>query len=248
MSGDAPNTPPSQHPPFLGAWSDTETESRHVKEPLSRGRIVAAAVKILDRHGVEGLSMRTLADELHTAATSLYRHVHNKGELLDLTVDALMAEVALPPADIEWKAGLRTVSLNFRAVLLNHKGAAALRGGRLAIGPNTLRLMEWVCSKLLAAGFSEDEAAAAAATVFNYTVGCVLGEVLPTEEIEASGYTWEQFTAEMSARIEALPLQQFPVMRRMFPMLLGHHHSQPFEYGLDALLDGLAARLAAARA
>ncbi len=70
----------------------------------------------------------------------------------------------------------------------------------------------------------------------------MLGEVLPTAEIEASGYTWEQFTTEMSARVAALPLDRFPIMRRMLPMLLGHHTSQPFEYGLDALLDGLEVR------
>jgi TetR/AcrR family transcriptional regulator, tetracycline repressor protein len=234
---------PTDHPPFLGAWTDTpEAEARSPREPLNRSRIVAAAVKILDRHGVESLSMRTLAEELHTAATSLYRHVHNKGELLDLTVDSLMAEVELPPTDLDWRACMRTVSLNFRAVLLAHRNLAVLRGTRLAIGPNTLRLMEFVCSRLLAAGFSEAEAAAAGATIINYTVGCVLGEVMPTAEIEASGYSWEQFTAEMSARVAALPLDRYPVMRRMLPMLLGHHSNMPFEYGLDALLDGLALR------
>jgi TetR/AcrR family transcriptional regulator, tetracycline repressor protein len=237
---------PTDHPPFLGVWTDsTESGERAAREPLSRSRIVAAAVRILDRHGVEGLSMRTLAEELHTAATSLYRHVHDKGELLDLTVDALMAEVQLPPADADWRTAMRTVSLNFRAVLMGHRDAAVLHGSRMAIGPNTLRLMEFVCTKLLDAGFSEEEAAAAGATVINYTVGCVLGEVMPTSALEASGYTWEQFAAEMSRRVEALPLDRYPTMRKMLPMLLGHHHDQPFEYGLDALLDGLAARRAA---
>jgi AcrR family transcriptional regulator len=233
---------PTEHPPFLGAWSDTAEPETLTREPLTRGRIVAAEVRILDRHGIESLSMRTLAEELHTAATSLYRHVHNKGELLDLTVDALLAEVELPPADLDWQSSMRAVSLNFRAVLLAHRNLAVLRGTRLAIGPNTLRLMEFVCSRLLEAGFSEAEAAAAGATIINYTVGCVLGEVMPTAEIEASGYTWEQFTSEMSARVAALPLDRFPVMRRMLPMLLGHHSNMPFEYGLDALLDGLALR------
>jgi TetR/AcrR family transcriptional regulator, tetracycline repressor protein len=234
---------PAEHPPFLGAWSDTpEPEPRSPREPLSRSRIVAAAVTILDRHGVEALSMRSLAEQLNTAATSLYRHVHNKGELLDLTVDALMAEVELPAPGTNWRTSMRTVSLNFRAVLLRHRNVAVLRGTRLAIGPNTLRMMEFVCSRLLEAGFSETDAAAAGATVINYTVGCVLAEVLPTAEIEASGYTWEQFATEMSARVAALPLDRYPVMRRMLPMLLGHHSSQPFEYGLDALLDGLEVR------
>jgi AcrR family transcriptional regulator len=66
-------------------------------------------VTILDRQGVDAISMRTLADELHTAATSLYRHVHNKGELLDLVVDALMAEVKLPQHGLESRACMRTV-------------------------------------------------------------------------------------------------------------------------------------------
>jgi AcrR family transcriptional regulator len=233
---------PAERPPFLGAWNEPEPEPREAREPLSRNRIVAAAVAIMDKHGAAALSMRTLAEELHTAATSLYRHVANKGELLDLTVDALMAEVELPEPGPDWRRDVRTVALNLRSVLLGHKGAAMLRGSRLAIGPNTLRLMEWVCSRLLAAGFSESQTAASAATIFNYTIGSVLGEVLPTMELEESGYTWEQFEAAMSDRLTAVPWEKYPAVRKMLPMLLGHHHDQPFEYGLDALLDGLDAR------
>jgi AcrR family transcriptional regulator len=234
---------PTEHPPFLGAWSDEEDPAdKPAREPLSRHRIVAAALELLDRHGAAGLSMRTLADEMHTAATSLYRHVHNKGELLDLAVDALMAEVELPADDVDWQTGLRTVARNVRAVLLRHRDAALLRGTRLAIGPNTLRVMEWVCSRLLDAGFSEEDAADVAATIFNYTIGSVLGEVLPAHQVEQAGYTWDEFEALMRARLEAMQMQRYPVMRRMFPMLLGHRHDRPFEYGLDALIEGLAAR------
>ncbi len=233
----------SEHPPFLGVWTDpADPEPQAPREPLSRSRIVAAAVRVLDRDGVEGLSMRTLAQELHTAATSLYRHVHNKGELLDLTVDAVMAEVALPPAGTDWRTALRLVAMDLRRVLMSHRDAAVLHGSRMAIGPNALSRMEYLCSTLLAAGFSEEEAAAAGATIINYTVGSVLGEVMPTSALEASGYTWDQFAEEMSRRVAALPLDRYPTMRRMLPMLLGHHHDQPFEYGLDALIAGLAAR------
>jgi AcrR family transcriptional regulator len=238
---------PTEHPPFLGVWSDsTDDEPREAREPLSRARIVAAALKVIDRDGAEGLSMRTLAHELHTAATSLYRHVHNKGELLDLTVDAMMAEVRLPPAGTDWQAALRMVALDLRRVLLSHRDAALLHGSRMAIGPNALARMEYLCSTLIAAGFAEEAAAAAAATLINYTVGSVLGEVMPTSALEASGYTWQQFAAEMGRRVDALPVERYPTMRRMLPMLLGHHHDQPFEYGLDALLDGLALRRGAA--
>ncbi len=234
--------PSVEHPPFLGAWTDTEGEEREPREPLTRGRIVAAAVEFLDRRGPDALSMRTLAEALHTRATSLYRHVHNKGELLDLTVDSLMAEVDIPGPELDWRESLRAVALSFRSVMLRHPGMAVLRGTRLAIGPNTLRLMEAVCSRLLVAGFSEENAAAAAATVINYTVGSVLGEVMPTLHIEAAGYSWDEFAAVMNERLSQLPMDRYPAARRMLPMLLGHHHDQPFEYGLEALLDGLAAR------
>jgi len=234
----------TEHPPFLGVWTGSgEDDARPAREPLSRGRIVAAAVTVLDRDGAEGLSMRTLAQELHTAATSLYRHVHNKGELLDLTLDSIMGEVPIPPAGTDWRTAMRTLAMNLRAVLMRHRDAAVLHGSRMAIGPNSLDRMEYMCSTLIASGFSREQAAAAAATVVNYTVGSVLGEVMPTSALEASGYTWQQFAAEMGKRVAALPLDRYPTVREMLPMLLGHHHDQPFEYGLDALLDGLAMRI-----
>ncbi len=102
--------------------------------------------------------------------------------------------------------------------------------------------MDFVCTTLLDAGFTTEQAAAAAATVINYTVGSAVAEVLPTAELEAAGYRWEQFASEMDTRLAALPLDRYPAMREMLPMLLGHHHDQPFEYGLDALLDGLELR------
>ncbi len=234
---------PIQHPPFLGVWTDTvDADARATREPLTRARIVDAALRVMDREGSEGLSMRTVAQELDTAATSLYRHVHNKGELLDLVLDSLMGQVALPAEDADWRTAMRTVAVNLRSVLMGHRDAAVLHGERMAIGPNALARMEYMCSKLLASGFSEDQAAAAAATVINYTVGSVLGEAMPTAALRASGYTWEQFAAEMGRRVDALPMDRFPTVRRMLPMLLGHHHDQPFEYGLEALLDGLAVR------
>lgn len=236
-----------EHPPFLGAWGDSETDEREAREPLTRKRIVTAAVELLDLHGPDALSMRTLAEALHTRATSLYRHVHNKGELLDLTVDALMGDVELPGPDLDWRASLRAIALSLRTVMLRHPGAAILRGTRLAIGPNTLRLMEAACSRLLEAGFSDEEAAAAAATVVNFTVGSVLGEVMPTLHIEAAGYSWEQFSAVMNEQLAGIPIDRYPAARRMLPMLLGHHRDQPFEYGLDALLEGLSVRLAQSR-
>ena len=184
----------SEHPPFLGVWTDpAEPEPQAPREPLSRSRIVAAAVRVLDRDGVEGLSMRTLAQELHTAATSLYRHVHNKGELLDLTVDAVMAEVALPPEGTDWRTALRLVAMDLRRVLISHRDAAVLHGSRMAIGPNALSRMEYLCSHPARRRLLRRDAAAAGATIINYTVGSVLGEVMPTSALEASGYTWDQF-------------------------------------------------------
>ncbi len=90
-------------------------------------------------------------------------------------------------------------------------------------------------STLIAAGFSEEQAAAAGATVDQLHRGLGPGRDHADQRPRGSGYSWDQFAAEMSERVEALPLDRYPTIRRMLPMLLGHHHDQPFEYGLDAL-------------
>ena len=113
-------------------------ERTQERTPLSRDRVVAAALALADDGGVEALSMRKLADDLGVKAMSLYNHVANKEDLLDAIVDAAMAEIADPPAEAQWSRQVREIAISAHETLLRHHWVVGL-GARRRPGPGLLR-------------------------------------------------------------------------------------------------------------
>src|SRR5205809_6978122 len=107
--------------------------------PLSRQRVLRAAVALADRGGVGSLSMRRLAQELGVEAMSLYHHVANKDDILDGIVDVVFSEIDLPPGDADWRAAMRQRAVSARQALRRHPWAAALMESRSTPGPANLR-------------------------------------------------------------------------------------------------------------
>lgn len=142
-------------------------------QPLTRPRIVAAAIELLDEEGVERLTMRRLADRLGAGAPSLYWHVATKDDVLDLAVDAIFGET--PPKrgrKDDWRADVTKVLTSWRAALLRHPWAAALPARqRPTIGPNFLATMEMLQAALVRAGFSGHALSAAAWVLYNHVMG-----------------------------------------------------------------------------
>lgn len=126
--------------------------------PLSRDRVVAAAVRLADDAGFDSLSMRALAASLGVEAMSLYNHVRNKDDLVDGMVEAVLAEIPPPRPVPDWRTALRVRALSMRAVFLAHPWAPPLIVGRLNTGPNSLALYDGTIGCLVAAG--ADHAAA----------------------------------------------------------------------------------------
>ncbi|MFC3997305.1 TetR/AcrR family transcriptional regulator C-terminal domain-containing protein [Nocardiopsis sediminis] len=144
---------------------------------LTRERIVAAAVGVLDAGGTEGLSMRRLADALGVHATSLYWHVAHRDDLLDLALDAVFGEVALPAAPAQsWRAEIGAFMGELRAALLRHPWSAALAVSRPLLGPNALAHSESVYAALARAGLAGLDLRAAAAAVSTYVIGSAAAE------------------------------------------------------------------------
>src|SRR5438034_7452211 len=106
--------------------------------PLSKERVLRAAVELADAHGVEAVSMRRLAQELGVEAMSLYNHVANKDEILDGLVETVAAEVEIPSDPDDWKVALRAIALSAREVLVRHKWASSLWMARGTPGPARL--------------------------------------------------------------------------------------------------------------
>ena len=118
----------------------TARELDQTSQPaLHRARIVAAAIRIVDAEGVDALSLRRLAVELGSGATSVYRHVRDRDELLDLALDAVTSELELPPPDIPWQEGLALTARRLRGLFHRHPNFVIIRATRVALAPTLWR-------------------------------------------------------------------------------------------------------------
>jgi AcrR family transcriptional regulator len=210
---------------------------------LSKQRLVTEAIRLADDGGVDGLSMRRLADELGAGAMSLYHYVANKDELLDAMIDVVFGEIELPTDPGGWKAAMRQRAVSARQVLGRHPWAIALMESRTAPGPANLRHHEAVLACLRQAGFSVEMATHAYWLLDSYVYGFALQEAsLPFD-------TAAEF-ADMGKAVymPQLPPDQYPHLNEAAATLLaaGYDPADEFAFGLDLILGSLEA-LAAAR-
>ena len=136
---------------------DAVTEAGATAErrtPLTRDRVLAAAVDLADRGGYEGLSMRKLGQELGVDAMALYRHIRGKDDLLDGLVEVIVGQIEAPSPAGDWKATLRAQAMAARAVMLRHPWARQVLEERGTGGPATLAHIEFALTTLHDAGFS----------------------------------------------------------------------------------------------
>ncbi|UQX04474.1 TetR/AcrR family transcriptional regulator [Streptomyces sp. RerS4] len=210
--------------------------------PLSRARVLEAAVALADEGGVGALTIRALAARLGVKPMSLYHHVPHKEAILDGIVDAVFAEIDLPPDDADWRSALRHRAHSARAVLARHPWATAVLDSRAHPGPATLRHHDAVLGVLRRGGFPYDLAAHAYSLLDSYVYGFALTEAAlpfaPQDVEEAVGEFLTGFPAGEYPHLVAFAEQH--VLRP------GYEYGAEFDYGLELILDGLAARLAAA--
>ena len=206
------------------------------RTPLSRDRILAAAVAFADERGIDTLSMRKLGEALSVEAMSLYNHVANKDELLDGMVDVVFGEVGLPAGDVDWKVAMRRRAVSARQVLAHHRWAIGLMESRTSPGPATLRHHDAVIGCLRAAGFSVEMAAHAFSLLDSYIYGFALQEAsIPFDTAEQTAEVAELILSRMQA--DQYPhLTELAVEHVLKP---GYAYGDEFEFGLELILDGL---------
>jgi AcrR family transcriptional regulator len=211
--------------------------------PLSRDRVLAAALALADAGGLESLTMRRLGEELDVGPMALYRHVANKDDLVDGLVDLVFGEVGLPPTDVDWKTAMRERAIALRDVLSRHRWAIGLMESRRNPGPANLRHHDAVIGSLRAAGFDMAMAAHAYSLLDAYIYGFALTKMnLPFESTADIAEVAESMLLPFPAN--AYPnLAAFITEHAMKP---GYDFADEFEYGLDLILDGLERALATA--
>lgn len=224
-------------------WSRARPAPR--RQAMSADRIVVRALHIADTEGLEALSMRRVAADLGSGTTSLYRHVANRDELLDLMMDAIQG--AEPPAvpTGDWRADLARVAHRLRRVLLRHPWAGTLMTTRPSLGPHHLRQMD---NALAAAAQLTPDATLAAnviALLTRYVFGAVAAEVAEREVSRRTGLTEEQWRASVAPYIrDVVASGRYPQFARRVVEADELTPDDQFEFGLSCVLDGIAARLA----
>lgn len=228
------------------------------RKPLSRERILREAVAVADRAGLAGVTMRGVADGLGVEAMALYRHVSGKNDLLDSLVELIVAEIneacdALPePApDEDWRSVLRRRILAARSTLLRHPWAPALLGSHGTMGPALMRYFDEFGAIMRSAGFSVDAVHHALHAFGSRALGFTTELFQPgAPAIEETEQDPEQALAELAAFADSLPFlaEMAAHLQHDAATTIGWcDDQQEFEFGLDALLDGLEVRRAASR-
>jgi AcrR family transcriptional regulator len=212
--------------------------STEPRTPLSRERVLETAVAFADRHGLEALSMRKLADELGAGAMSLYYYVPNKTDLIDGMVDLVFSEIEPPSLDVDWKTAMRRRAISTREALNRHRWAVGQMEGRTTHGPANLRLHDAVLGCLRAAGFSIEMTVHAYSVQDSYIYGFALQEADMAQE------TPDDFAAEAQRQMEAYAevLAQYPHLVEVvggYVAQAGYDYGKEFLFGLDLILEGL---------
>jgi AcrR family transcriptional regulator len=229
---------------MLEPESTTVERERRPARSLSRDKVFAAAVMIADVDGLAALTMRSLAQQLGVKPMSLYYYVRNKEEILDGIVDSVFAEIELPEAGREWRAQVRRRAQSARDVLGRHPWALALMETRTNPGPATLRHHDAMLGTLRAAGFSLPLTAHGYAMIDAYVYGFALQEAsLPFEGAETAGEVADSIMQGFA--VDDYPhLVEFATQHVLQP---GYNFGAQFDFGLDLILDGLAAELEKSR-
>lgn len=217
------------------------------KQPLSQDLIVETAIRILDAEGLDGVSMRRVAQELDTGPASLYAHVSNKEELLDIMFDRICGEIELPEADPErWREQVKQVTYGIHRVMSEHADIARVALGDIPTGVNSLRVNEWMLTAMLGAGIPTHAAVWGVERLFLYINADAYEGSLHLTRRRASGLSeheyLEGFLTQVREFFQALPVERFPsTVRHLGPLLSaeGAEGEDRFEFGLELILRGL---------
>lgn len=208
--------------------------------PVTRHRLLAAAIAVADEQGVGALTMRKVADRLGVETMSLYHHVRAKAEVLDGMVDTVFDEIDRPDQGADWRVAVRERAISMRDTLRRHPWAVGLMESRANPGPATLRHHDSAIGVLRDAGFSLVMTAHTVSVVDSYVYGFVLQEInLPFDgpaELET-----------VAADIQrTMPTDEYPHLTAFITehaLQPGYAYADEFTYGLDLILESLTARV-----
>lgn len=225
------------------------------RETLNREQIVRAAIELLDAEGIDGLSMRKLGQKLDSAATAMYWHVGNKENLLMLAADEVWREVRLPDvATVGWRTAARELMHSARELCDRHRWLVRVITTYAGYSDGLARFQECAYETFEAAGFRDADLDWAVSTPFMFVTGLAFMSSTEAAEVKKRA---AQDTAALAEQ-EAALVAQANALAEKYPRLRASMEAQAqrgesfveqvdevFAFGVETILDGLEARLAA---
>lgn len=220
--------------PWWLARTRARPERRPRKEGITLDRIVATAVEVVQAEGADALTMRRVADQLGTGPASLYRHVAGRDELVALVVDHVIGSIPRRrPPQGDWRTLLEWMARHFRAHLLVHRAFVPLITSAQLLGPCSMRGREAIVSMLVRRGFAPVDAVRTQLVLQHFIVATVQLEVRAAARTPAERRQLrELFAGQDPAR--------FPTVVAHADILSTQRSEDEFEFGLRAMLDGVA--------
>ena len=208
--------------------------SAESRTPLSRARILRAAIDVADEGGIESLTMRKVGQQLGVEAMSLYNHVANKDDILDGIADVVSGEFIVPSPEADWIPAMRQSAISAHEALLRHPWACGLIESRANAGPARLRYLDSVIGLLRAAGFSLRMALHAIMVIDSHIYGFTLQEL-------NSPFDREEIPEAAADFVREFPDDEHPNIVEMAGMFVEADPDMEaeFEFGLDLIFDGL---------
>ena len=213
---------------------DVEMTVTETRAPLNRERIIDAAVRFADEHGVDELSMRKLGAELGVEAMSLYNHVANKDEILDGMIDHVFTTIPLPDPKEDWRVSVRSTGLAAMEQFTAHPWVVNLLMQRGNFGNASLVFMNQVLGILRAAGFSDEDTHHAWQMLASHTMGYAFQQ--------SSGSPHEKDWNGLEEQLTRLG-DRFPHVVALAPLLADCEFGSEYAFGLEIIISGLEARL-----
>ncbi len=214
-----------------------KTTKPRTRPPLTRERVVKAALALVDRGGIEALSMRTVASKLGVEAMSLYRHVSGKEDLLLGIADLVLSEIEVPPPGTPWREAMRRRALSAREAFLRHPSSAIVVESCATMTPSRLRYSDAIMGLLIADGFDVTLAYRAFLLLDSYVYGFTMQEL---------SWPHPASPGQLPAQVE-VPPERFPhfaavmgvVMSKVGAQGLVQSYADEFLFGLELVLDAL---------
>ncbi|QIS12156.1 TetR family transcriptional regulator [Nocardia arthritidis] len=221
-------------------WERPEPPDRPAPAPLSRERIVGAAIRLADADGLAAVSLRKVAAALDVGPMRLYGYIATKEELLDLMVDAVYAETR--PSGDGWREVLRSMAETTRQAAHRHEWLADLIGGRPQLGPNALARGEAVVAAM--SDIDVDSVMPVIDAVNAYVIGAVRREITERRAERTTGMDKTQWQAAFGPYlVRTFATGRYPTLATVIRDAAHLDADQTFHTGLDFLLDGIQARI-----